>query len=54
MFASFHSRRMSSRRDLLNKTVKDVAMIGAVSLRSLARISLGPVDFSGFNASRID
>ena len=30
MFASFHSRRMSSRRDLLNKTVKDVAMIGAV------------------------
>ena len=29
-------------------------MIGAVSLRSLAGISSGPVAFSGFNASRID
>ena len=55
MFASFYSLGMLPlRRDLLNNTVKDGAMIGAVSLRSLAGISSGPVAFSGFNASRID
>ena len=45
---------LPSRRDLLNNTVEDGAFIGAVSLRNLARISSGPVAFSGFNASRID
>ena len=55
MFASFYSFGMLPLRgDLLNNTAKDGAMIGAVSLRSLAGISSGPVAFSGFNASRID
>ena len=55
MFASFYSLGMLPlRRDLLIDTVKEGAMIGAVSLRSLAGISSGPVAFSGFNASRID
>ena len=45
---------LPSRRDLLNNTVEDGAFIGAVYLRNLARISSGPVAFSGFNASRID
>ena len=45
---------LQTRRDLLNNNVEDGAFIGAVALRNLARISLGPVAFSGFNASRID
>ena len=49
MFASFYSLGMLPlRRDLLNNTVKDGAMIGAVSLRSLAGISSGPVAFFRF------
>ena len=55
MYASFHSLGMlSSRRDILNNTVEDGAMIGAVSLRSLSGISSGPIAFSGFNALKID
>ena len=49
MLASFPSRK-----DVLDNTVKDGAMIEEVSFRSLAGISSGPVAFSGFNASRID
>lgn len=55
MFASFYSLGMLPlRKDLLNNTVKDGAMIGAVSLRILLGISSGPVAFSGFNALKID
>ena len=55
MYASFHSLGMlSSRRDILNNTFDDGAMIGAVSLRSLLGISSGPIAFSGFNALKID
>ena len=55
MYASFHLLGMlSSRRDILNNTVEDGAMIGAVSLRILLGISSGPVAFSGFNALKID
>lgn len=55
MYASFHSLGMlSSLRDILNNTVDDGAMIGAVSLRSLLGISSGPIAFSGFNALKID
>ena len=55
MYASFHSLGMlSSRRDILNNTVEDGVMIGAVSLRSLLGISSGPVAFPGFNTLKID
>ena len=55
MYASFHSLGMlSSRRDVLNNTVEDGAMIGVVSLRSLLGISSGPIAFSDFNALKND
>ena len=45
MYASFHSLGMlSSRRDILNNTVEDGVMIGAVSLRNL----IGTGSFSRF------